>query len=282
MATVDVGFASFEAKWLQAEPEQATVALFLAPGLRTRAAAVGCLIHELGATAFGDADVQVAAAKLHWWAQELAAGIDGKARHPVSVVLFADGRLRGLPRSTWQRLIEGALAQLDAPAARDITAWRETVLPFFDAAATVDLFASGDADPRRNAQLWAAAHLLRSVAHPAGPRGVPLDLLARHGIARSGIAEAAPAARNALVRDLLREIEPLIEQGLAGPGRVSLARLVRARLDCAGIRAVLAGGAAHDRLVRMPTRWRTALTTWRAARELARSDPAALGRASDG
>src|SRR5258706_4600441 len=77
-------FASFENKWLVAQPENALVAIFLPADQRQRASAFGSLVHELEQTAFHVREPQVAATKLAWWRQELADAATGNARHPIS------------------------------------------------------------------------------------------------------------------------------------------------------------------------------------------------------
>src|SRR5512146_700921 len=101
MAQDHAAFASFEQKWLEANPEQATVAVFLAPAERRRAAAFGSLVHELEQTAFGVREAQVAAVKLNWWRQELAAATAGASRHPIARELFDDERARKVDDSHW-------------------------------------------------------------------------------------------------------------------------------------------------------------------------------------
>ena len=87
-------FASFERKWLDANPEQAAVLVFLRPAQRRSASAFGSLIHELTQTVFGVREAQVAGAKLGWWQQELTGAAAGNPRHPISRELFGD-RPRG-------------------------------------------------------------------------------------------------------------------------------------------------------------------------------------------
>jgi phytoene synthase len=88
MPPEDAAFASFERKWLEANPEQATVAVFLAPDERRRASAFGSLVHELEQTTFGVREPQVAAVKLNWWRQELIAAPARTPRHPIARELF--------------------------------------------------------------------------------------------------------------------------------------------------------------------------------------------------
>src|SRR6478736_7727110 len=112
MPADDAAFASFERKWLEANPEQATVAVFLAPGERRRASAFGSLVHELEQTTFGVREPQVAAVKLHWWRQELVAAAAGAPHHPIARELFDDDRTRSVDQALWSSLIDGALVQL--------------------------------------------------------------------------------------------------------------------------------------------------------------------------
>lgn len=280
MNAPDVAFDSFATKWLHSEPEQETVALFLDPALRRRAQAFGCLVHELASCAFADSEPQVVAAKLHWWCEELAVAVRGGARHPVTRRLFDDDRVVELDAGLWQRLAEGALVQLDAGVASDLAQLRAGLEAFYAPVATIDLALSCAAtDARRNADLWVGAHLLRQALHPELARAVPLDLLARHGATRTQLQERDAAKRPAVVRDLFAAVDTMLEAALAGSGRASLGRLVRARLDRARLRAALDARDPEAEFARRDDgRWRTAWTAWRAARDLARRDPAALGR----
>ena len=88
MADASGNFASFEQKWLAANPENAIVAVFLPSAQRRLAGAFGSLIHELSSAAFHIREPQVAATKLAWWRQELADAAFGKPSHPVTQTLF--------------------------------------------------------------------------------------------------------------------------------------------------------------------------------------------------
>src|SRR5581483_11798928 len=119
MAANDGAFASFVQKWLAANPEQVAVGVFLAPEARLRASGFGALVHELAETAFATREPQVAAAKLAWWRQDLAAD---EPRHPIAKTLMADAQAAAIDPALWSALVDGALAELDAPPPADLAA----------------------------------------------------------------------------------------------------------------------------------------------------------------
>lgn len=274
MAQDHAAFASFEQKWLEANPEQATVAVFLAPTERRRAAAFGCFVHELEQAAFGLREGQVAAVKLNWWLQELGAAAAGTSRHPIARELFDDPRARAVDHSLWSDLIDGALAQLDMGAASTLDEAIAALAVFYRTVASLEAaLAAGDATQiETNARLWISSHMLRSVAlHPEHERTLPLDLLARHGLARSRLAEPGPE-RAAALRDFLGLLHAEVDGALAQAAGASLGRRVRARLDRelmakardAADPAIILAEHAHGR------RWRSLWLSWREARRLAR------------
>jgi 15-cis-phytoene synthase len=275
MPPADAAFASFERKWLEANPEQATVAVFLAPDQRRRASAFGSLVHEIGQTTFGVREPQVAAVKLNWWRHELIAAAAGTPRHPIARELFDDERARSIADSFWSSLIDGALAQLDRGAASALDDSISALAAFYRPVASLEaaLAAEETARSDANARLWISAHLLRSAAQPAQDRAVPLDLLARHGLARSALAEPNPG-RSALLRDYLGLVQAEIDSALAQASRASLGRRVRARLDR---ELVAKARAAADPSAILadhpgPRRWRSLWLSWREARRLALGD----------
>ncbi len=284
MAAEDAGFASFERKWLAANPEQATVAVFLAPDERRRATAFGSLAHELEQTAFGVREPQVAAVKLNWWRQELIGANAGTQRHPIARQLFEDERARSIRDAAWSNLIDGALAQLDSEAASTLDDSISTLAGFYRPLASLEVtLAAGDtARSDANARLWISAHLLLSATQPGRDRAIPLDLLARHGLARSALAEPS-SARSALLRDYLGLVQEEIDTALAQASWLSLGRRVRARLDhelAAKARAAAdpaAMLASHPGL----RRWRSLWLSWREARRSAVDEAIRLPRRSE-
>ena len=266
-------FASFEEKWLQANPEQATVAVFLNPERRRRANAFGSLVHELEQSAFGRMEPQVAAVKLQWWRQELGDAAAGRARHPITRELFDDDRVHAIDRPLWPALADGALAQIDRGGASSLGELATDLGDFYRPVAVLDLvLAEGDiAQANASARLWSGSLLVRGAARPQYSRALPMDLLARHGLARDDLERAGPQ-RSALLRDFLGLVGADIEGALAEATRGTLGRRVRARLDLDLVRraaraaepaALLAG---HTRI----PRWRALWLSWSEARRLAR------------
>lgn len=271
----DAAFASFERKWLQANPEQATVAVFLAPALRRRAAAFGSLVHELEQAAFDVREPQVAAVKLNWWHQEMVGAANGSSRHPIVQALFEDEQTRAVDAALWSNLIDGAIAQLDTGATSALDDSIAALAAFYRPVASLEAAVAGgdEAHAAANARVWIGSRLLHSVAaHPDHERTIPLALLARHGLARSELAEPGPR-RAALLRDYLGLVQAQIDDALARAPHASLGRRVRARLDserAAKARAaedpMLALGAGSEQ-----RRWRSLWLSWREARQLARN-----------
>jgi phytoene synthase len=269
MPPEDAAFASFERKWLEANPEQATVAVFLSHGERRRASAFGSLVHELEQTTFGVREPQVAAVKLNWWRQELSAAAAGTSRHPIARELFDDERTRSIGETRWSNLIDGALAQLESAAASTLDDSISTLAEFYRPVASLEAAVAAQENARSevDARLWISAHLLHSVARPGHDRAIPLDLLARHGLARSALAEPSPA-RTALLRDYLALVRDEIDAALAQAPQASLGRRVRARLDRELAAKARADADPWALLVRhpVPRRWRSLWLSWREAR----------------
>lgn len=268
----DEGFAEFEQKWLDAWPENRVVAVFLDPAQRRINHTFYTLVHELSDVAFHGREPQVAAAKLGWWRQELADAAFGKARHPLTRELFANEVARESDPALWPALAEGALAQLDQPGAGTLAAMIEQFDPFYGAMASAEsaLLLGGDASTESNAALWTFSHLLHELAQLAPEEGrlpIPLGLLARHGVARSGLAQPS-APRNRLVKDFLDELVLEINGALGVECARTIALRTRVRLD----RALIAGALkAVDPLPYLQTNaraghWRSLWAAWRAAR----------------
>jgi hypothetical protein len=109
--------------------------------------------------------------------------------------------------------------------------------------------------------------LLHSAVRPGHDRAIPLDLLARHGLARSALAGPSPA-RTALLKDYLGLVQDEIDTALAQAPHASLGRRVRARLDRELAAKARADADPWALLVRHPAprRWRSLWLSWREAR----------------
>jgi len=273
VSDIDPVFASFEQKWLTANPEQAMVGLFVPSAVRLRAAAFGCLVHELSCAAYGIHEPEVAAAKLAWWAQELEVAATGHARHPVTHALF-DAAAQSVDRSLWPALAVGALKQVEAAPSASLDELISHREPFYLAIADAEsaLFLDGAANIDVNAALWTLSSLLRSLPQMVdaeGPIPVPLDLLARHGLTRADLA-APGEKRGALIAEHLGALRLEIE-GAHGVASVrTLAQRVRIRADLARIAYAL---RAEDALASVassssPGRLRSLYYAWSEARAI--------------
>jgi len=272
----DDAFASFEEKWLAANPEQATVALFLEPDARLRAAAFGSLVHELEQAAFGLREAQVAEVKLQWWRQELLAAASGSPRHPLSAVLFADPQAAKVDAADWMALCDGALAMRHVGTASDLESLLSDYSALYAPVARIEavLFDTPAAEVSATAKLWTVSHLLLALRHLSDvPERlpVPLDLLARHELTRAALVEATPK-RSELMRDFLGRLATALQSALAEAPRASLARRVRARLDLALIQSAV---RAENPLRAVMTqagaaRWKALWWSWREAHASAR------------
>ncbi|HEX4479550.1 MAG TPA: hypothetical protein VH082_01980 [Rudaea sp.] len=223
----DDAFASFERKWLDANPEQAAVLIFLDADERRRASGFGTLVHELTQTTFGVRETQVAAAKLSWWRQELS----GTARHPVTRELFADARARAIEPAKWVALIDAALSQLDSSSASDFAQMRNQFGVFYSPVAAIEseLTNVGATPTDHVANLWMCSHFLKASASGssfAEHFSLPLDLFARHGVARE-----ASEKRNDVLRDFIGEVRETLQYSLAQAPHARVGCRVRARSD---------------------------------------------------
>ena len=264
----DDAFASFEGKWLAANPEQAVVAVFLAPEQRLRAAAFGALVHELQQATFAASDPQVSTAKLNWWAQELVAAASGDPHHPITRALFERETARGIDRALWTALAAGAFAQVESTPASTQAETVAALAAFYEPVARLEsaLVLGTNSPTPEAAGLWIGSHRLRDAAEPAHARALSLDLLARHQLSRVQL-EAASPQRTRLLRELLQVLRGDIEAALAAAPHASPATRVRSRLDLDRIdRAVRADDPARAVALLAPSRWRSLWFAWREAR----------------
>jgi phytoene synthase len=269
-------FASFEQKWLAAHPEQAAVAVFLAPSERLRTSAFGCLVHELEQTAFGLREAQAAAVKLAWWRQELIGACAGNPRHPISAVLFADPRTQTVDAGSWSVLADGALAMLEQRNASNFTDLLGNRAALYVAVARIEstLFCGSPAQLDAIATLWTISHLLHalSISTEVSERlPLPLDLLARHGLTRSMLTQPGEG-RTAALRDYLGVLSEHVGAALAETSGATLGCRVRARLDLAAIRQAVRAPDPLSWLIAHPHvgRWTSLWSAWSEARQLAR------------
>lgn len=195
--------ASFEAKRAAAHPEFALALKFVPPQRRDAEAAFACLSYELEQAAFATRDAEPAAAKLQWWAEELLRAARGEARHPLTQVLVLHAGFASVAPARWYAAIRGALVQRDPEPGADraalLAGYSELYRPLADIEA--ELFGGVEASLR--AKVSAVSRALRETAAladslRAGRLPLPLDLLARHRLARGDLAHESPARTRAL------------------------------------------------------------------------------------
>jgi phytoene synthase len=270
-------FASFEQEWRDAHPEYAIASIFLPPAQRRRENAFAVLVHELAAAA-RLREPQVATAKLSWWRGELAGSATGRCNHPIARELFADEGVSAVDPALWVMLADAALAQLGNAATASLPELLGQRAAFHSVVARIENALSGGrgADIESNATLWTITQLLRElpqIAHGDDSLPLPLDLLARHGLTRSGLSVPTPQ-RAALLRDHLEALAAVSARSVAAASARSLYQRVRVRHD----RALLAAARnASDPLAYLtehvrPGRWASLWAAWREAQARAREN----------
>jgi len=271
------GFSSFEQEWLDAHPEYAIASIFLPPAQRRRENAFAVLVHELGA-AVRLREPQVATAKLSWWRGELAGAVAGQSNHPIARELFADDGVGAVDPALWLALADAALAQHGNMAAATLPELLGQRAAFHGVVARIESSMSGgrDADIESNATLCTITQLLcelPQIAHGDDSLPLPLDLLARHGLTRSGLSAPTPQ-RAALLRDHLSALAAVSAECVGASSVRSLYQRVRVHHD----RALLAAARnASDPLAGLTERmragrWASLWVAWREARALAREN----------
>lgn len=187
---------SFETKWAAVRPEFERGLKFVAERERRAQSAFTCLVFELERV-FAIREVEPATIKLQWWADEFVQAGKGGARHPLTRALAAHSRYAAVPLAHWYEVVAGALAQrapspaadraalIDGHAAlyRPLAAIEATLFPALDAAAATSV--------------RSLAHALRDTAALGdalrdGRLPLPLDLLAKHRLARGDLASTSP------------------------------------------------------------------------------------------
>jgi phytoene synthase len=269
-------------KWLAAQPAQRVALAFVEPSRHAGHVALAALEQELLGAAYGIREPHVAAAKLNWWAEELAGAAESGGRHPLTRVLFDDERATRIGSGRWLAPLLAAMAQLEEGTAADFAGQLAAASQLHGALAALETaWWFGDAaSPERAARVATLAHLLhalRRLDDDAERDRLPLPMaaLARHGLSRDQLRRTG-AARNAAVRDQLGEITAAWRDAARLPGPLSVFRAIESR---EGERlAQRAAGAAEPlealQRARPAGGLPTTLAAWRAARRWRRADGA--------
>ncbi len=265
---------SYIDKWLSVQPQQRMALVFVEPGKYPGHVALAALEQELLSAAYGIREPQVAATKLHWWAEELSGAAASGGRHPLTRVLFDDDRAHAIPQEQWLAPVLAAMAQLDEGTAVDFAAQLNAASALHGALATLEThWWYGDAvSPARAARVATLSHLLyalRRLQDDADRDRLPLPMarLARFSLSRAGLRERSEA-RDQAIRSQLDDLQAIWNEaaGLAGPLSVFRAleagqgeRLVRKAVRAGEPLAVLQQGVPDGGFL-------ATLRAWQAAR----------------
>lgn len=237
---------AFCGAWLERDPRLLLACQFAAAGdQRERFLATAVLQRELAQAAIAVSDRRVAEAKLAWWIDEAGAWALGHPRHPLAYGMDAKASAHALAR-----LVALHADWLQAPSPDDFAAlWGR-----MQQAAAATLALSGGSDDLAWALSWLTLSMRLSVDASAPlASGIPLDLLARHGLRRSQWPELAAEVRWRVLADLAAQVpcptvsasDPAVA-ALAALERRWLRRLPRQGVDRVGMAdAFAAWGAAR-------------------------------------
>lgn len=268
----DEAFASYLKRWREADPQRATAWLFLRHDERLRFGALAALEDEWLKAVREARELQVAATKLGWWREEMQRAVQGEARHPLTQALFAGSGARAVPLAAWAAAVDAALLALNAAPPADGAAQLAAVRPLAAAFAEIETRAWFDsqADCTRAAGVIAIAQLaanLRTleagVANGRAP--LPMNLLARHGLAGDDLAQDSPARRGAL-RDHAADLQRELARAATMSGPLNLFRAVGLQHDLHTLQRAAHADDPLAVLQRSERGFRNLLKTWQAAR----------------
>ncbi|HEX7324815.1 MAG TPA: squalene/phytoene synthase family protein [Rhodanobacteraceae bacterium] len=232
-------------RWRDASPQRSVAWLFLRPDERNCFGALAALEGEWLRVLHDVREPLVAATKLGWWREEVQRAVQGEARHPLLVALFADARARAVPAERWIAAVDAASMAFATEVPADFAAQCEAAAPLaaaFAALETAVWFGVGAVSPRAAqvvmcVQLTANVRMLAAeVEHGRSP--LPMNLLARHGLTIEALA-ADGAEQHAAVADYLVGLQRTFAAAVKMPGPLTLLRSVDAQRDRATLRRAL-------------------------------------------
>ena len=191
--------------WLAARPARLACTAFLPAQDADAARALAALEQAVLGVLADVREPPVAAAKLRWWVDEMAAVGAGTARHPLTQVLARHAAARQVEAALWRRPGEAALAAVAAATPVDDAAqWTQALAvcaPWaaLEAACWRGPGTDSDQAAQAAALAWLVGDLLRLPQRRLEQRlPLPMQRLARHALARDDLAADTPARRAAV------------------------------------------------------------------------------------
>jgi len=231
----ETALQSYIDKWLAVQPQQRIALAFVDQKTHPGHIALAALEQEMLSAAYGIREPQVAAAKLNWWAEELAGAAVSGGRHPLTQVLFDDERAHALPAELWMAPVLAAMAQLEEGTATDFQAQIDAASQLHGALAALETawwFGEG-ASAERAKRVATLSHLLFSLLRleedaERDRLALPMTRLARHGLSRNEL-RAASAAREEAIRAQLSDLDNFWREAEHLPGPLSVFRGLESR-----------------------------------------------------
>jgi phytoene synthase len=226
---------SYVDKWLAVQPAQRVALVFVDPAKYPGHIALAALEQELLSAAYGIREPHVALGKLNWWAEELSGAAASGGRHPLTQVLFDDGRAEAIPAERWLAPVLAAMAQLEEGTAADFPAQLAAAEPLHGALAALETawWYGPGAVPERAARVAALSHLLHALRRLEDDAErdrlpVPMAPLARFGLARTALRQHS-AARDEAVKAQLVDLQSSWREAVRLPGPLSVFRALESR-----------------------------------------------------
>jgi phytoene synthase len=267
-------------KWLAVQPQQ-RIALAFVDGRRYPGhVALAVLEQEWLGAAYGIREPQVAAAKLGWWAEEMAGARESGGRHPLTQVLFDDERAHAIPTEQWLAPIAAAMAQLEQGTAANFQAQMDAAAPLHGSLAVLETtwWFGADASCERAARVATLNYLLHALSRleqdaERDRLPLPMDKLARFGLGRAQL-RATSDARKQAIKAQLEDLRAGWREAASMSGPLSVFRTVESQH---GERLVQRAARSEALTVWQADSSRTAPSTawhaWRAARAWRRTMP---------
>ncbi|WP_266156829.1 squalene/phytoene synthase family protein [Dyella silvatica] len=260
---------SYIDKWLAVQPQQRIALSFVDPRQYPGHIALAALEQELLGAAYGIREPQVAAAKLNWWAEELAGAAASGGRHPLTQVLFDDERAHAIAGERWLAPVLAAMAQLEEGTAADFAAQVAAATQLHGALAALETswwYGDGVSCERaaRAAVLSHLLHALLRLEEDAERDRLPLPMarLARYSLSRAQLHKAS-AEREEAIRAQLSDLASAWREAERLPGPLSVFRGLESRH---GNRMTLRAAKSAEPLaaLRKAQLWQGPSVAWRA------------------